>query len=419
MIAASRYTRYHKTTVDWAFRMLEDEDGNRQRAALIVIEARRGRLHHGVGKRLTMAAIRMMSKELLATSGPYLTMTAMTLLATLPYSAGNPHPEEWERILAPVLEHGHREALLIIPLLVQHRFPGTPQAKRVLFACLKLRIDGLHQRAETALDWTPMGPIDHRLIRALLDDPLGPMRSWGLRTLARAHGGQLPESTLSLLLPLLEGANKSMPFPFTTWTRPIGSPEHDYHRGLLCAPTLPSGVEKKIRKISIEDGESMGLWGYSILAHFGRLQTRDLDHLRQRLAPMSMYSEVSIREVLLDQHLAAGDEQDAAAQVDRLLELGSPMIGRRARELDLNPAQHRLALLNLLKKLRYDNPLDDSIPRANPHWLPLKPKLNLLLRRAELRARRKKPGWYEAQVRAEIFRKMHEDLEAQTTEAGK
>jgi len=151
MIAASRYTRYHKTTVDWAFRM--------------------------------------MSKEILATSGPYLTMTAMTLLTALPYSAGNPHPEEWERILAPVLEHGHREALLMIPPLVQHRFPGTPQAKRVLFACLKLRIDVLHQRAETALDWTPMGPNDHRRIRVLLHDPLGPMRSWGLRTLARAHAG--------------------------------------------------------------------------------------------------------------------------------------------------------------------------------------------------------------------------------------
>jgi len=54
---------------------------------------------------------------------------------------------------------------------------------------------------------------------------------------------------------------------------------------------------------------------------------------------MSMYAEVSIREVLLDQHLAAGDEQDAAAQVDRLLELGSPMIARRARELTLNPEQ--------------------------------------------------------------------------------
>ena len=71
-----------------------------------------------------------------------------------------------------------------------------------------------------------------------------------------------------------------MPFAYSTWAGQIAHPERDYHRGLLCAPTLPLGVESKIRKISIEDGQSMGLWGYSILAHFGRLQALDLDHLR-------------------------------------------------------------------------------------------------------------------------------------------
>ena len=163
----------------------------------------------------------------------------------------------------------------------------------------------------------------------------------------------------------------------------------------------------------------MGTWGYSILAQFGRLNRKDIDALENEPMFSLRANEKNRREILLSQHLATRNQERAARQVDPLLEMRSPMIARRARDLDLSAAQHRQALTNLLKVLQYENPLDDSIPRANAHWLPLKPKLISLLARADLTAQRKNPGWYQAKVRGEIFRKMLQDLESQPAKTDK